>query len=110
MTANLRSHRLVVHTPRADILTTEASVTILVDLPGVRPADLRVQLERGVLLLDGTEKTSEGEVRARHRRAIALEHRVDPDGISATLEHGVLRLELPRNPADRPRTIPVLGT
>jgi HSP20 family molecular chaperone IbpA len=110
MTASIRAHRPVVHTPRADILTDDSSVTILVDLPGIRPGDLRVQLERGVLFLDATERTSEGEVRARHRRAIALQRQVDPDGIRATLEHGVLTLELPRNAVDRPRTIPVVAT
>jgi len=110
MTASVRSHRPVVHTPRADILTDDSSLTIVVDLPGVRPEDLHVQLERGILFLDGTERTSEGAVRARHRRAIALQRQVDPDGISATLEHGVLTLQLPRNAGDRPRTIPVIGS
>jgi len=110
MTASVRSHVPVVHAPRTDILTSDSSVTILVDLPAVRREDLRIQLERGVLFLDATEKTSEGAVRARHRRAIALQHLIDPEGITATLKDGVLTLELPRNAADRPRTIPVVGT
>jgi len=61
-----------------------------VALPGVRPADLDVSIEGGVLLLTGKSRHGSFERRLRLPR--------DADGTAsrATFEHGLLTLSIPR--------------
>jgi HSP20 family protein len=81
-------------------------------LPGLKPEDINVTLEQGVLTIQG-EVTDEEERRERnylvreHRvgrfgRSVRLPDTVDEDAVKASYEHGVLRLTLPK--ADRART------
>jgi HSP20 family protein len=97
-----------VRTPRADLHSTDDALLVLMDLPGVRADDLTVRLDRGLLFIEGIERDDEGAERRRNRRAIALQRRVDADGIEARLRDGVLTLRLPRLDADRPRSIAVV--
>lgn len=97
-----------VRTPRADLHTTDDALVVVMDLPGVRPEDLSVRLDRGLLFVEGVERRPDGAELVRNRRAIALQRRVDAEAIEATLRDGVLTLRLPRVDADRPRDIEVV--
>jgi HSP20 family protein len=90
-------------TPRADVHATEDALVLLMDLPGVLPADLSVRLDRGLLFIEGVERNPEGVAGARLRRALAVQQRVDTAAIQATLRDGVLTLRLPRPGTDHPR-------
>ena len=61
-----------------------------VALPGVRPADLDVSVEGGVLLLKGTARHGSFERRLR------LPRDADGSASSATFEDGLLSLSVPR--------------
>jgi HSP20 family protein len=95
-----------------DVFHVEAEV------PGVAPG--RVE----VFVSNGTELTIEGERPAadaagtwhrrergagHFRRVLTLPAAVDADKVEARLEHGVLRLTLPKAEAVRPRRINVQG-
>lgn len=91
--------------PRADIFESEASVTLVADLPGVAPEDLSVTLENSELRLFGRVQTPELEgfalryaefEPADFERTFVLSERVDPDAISATLRNGQLVLVVPK--------------
>lgn len=102
------SPALPVSTPRADLHSTDDALVLVMDLPGVVPDDLSVRLDRGLLFVEGLERDPHGAPQLRHRRALALQRRVDADAIQATLRDGVLTLRLPLLDADRPRKIDVV--
>ena len=86
------------------------------DLPGVAREDVKVTVENGRLTIDAkrVQTPPEGRtVRYGERRGfevhrtVDLPESIDPEGIAATFEHGVLTLRLPRRPETRPRTIDV---
>lgn len=94
-------------TPPIDVIETETSVQIVLDLPGVRAAQIDVVFSQNVLLLSG-EKTPVACDHAdaafhiaerafgRFARAIELEGAVDAGKAVATLQDGELRVTLPR--------------
>ncbi len=90
-----------------DVLETADSVLVNINLPGVKPENVELNLERNVLTLSAKleSATPEGaKVLWRERpagelkRAVRIPVRVTHDGISANLEHGVLTVRIPKSP------------
>jgi HSP20 family protein len=87
-----------------------------VDLPGVSPEDVDVQVQSGELTLKVARRDApqEGERRLRSERgtgsfmrALPLSVDVDAEAVEAELSNGVLRLRLPKAPQAQPRSIPI---
>ena len=103
--------------PRVDILESETDVLVTADLPGVPDDGVKLQIERDELVLEASTRLPEGagEALARefadveYRRVFFLPKGIDVDGITARLEHGVLRVRLPRKAEAQPRRIEVRG-
>lgn len=100
--------------PPVDIYESEEGLVLLADLPGVSPSDLKVRLEDNILTIQASPKhLVEAEPLEREFelvnffRQFQLSDEVDQERISATLNHGVLRLSLPRAEKAKPREIPV---
>jgi HSP20 family protein len=100
--------------PPVDIYETDEGLVLLADLPGVSPEDLKVRLEDGILTIQATAKHSiDAEPIYREFelynffRQFELSEQVDQERITASLNHGVLRLYLPRVEKAKPREIPV---
>lgn len=86
------------------------------DVPGLRPEDLQVSAEGSVLTVKGErrEPTPEGFTPIRRERsAYAFERsfrmpeHLNLEEAVAQLEHGILRIQIPRRPEAQPRTITV---
>ena len=100
--------------PPVDIYETDEGLVLLADLPGVSPEDLKVRLEDGILTIQATAKhLIDAEPIYREFelynffRQFELSEQVDQERITASLNHGVLRLYLPRVEKAKPREIPV---
>ena len=103
--------------PRVDIKEEPGRFVIFADLPGVDPASIEVNMDKGVLSIKGERKTeaqAEGERWSRSERAhgvffrrFALPDSANPDGIEATGKHGVLQISIPKRPEASPRRINV---
>lgn len=103
--------------PRADILEGEKEYRILMDLPGVAPADLEISHEGQTLTVKAKRGSSLGEgfTLRRHERpgpvafsrSFTLGTTVDAEHITAGFENGVLRLVLPKSERSLPRRIEV---
>ena len=101
-------------TSSADALLVDAS------LPGIRPEDVEITVEDGTLTIRAESRsereTTEGEVliseirRGSMSRAVALPSGLEPDKATATFEHGVLHLRIPRAEAVKPRQIRISPT
>jgi HSP20 family protein len=89
------------------------------DVPGLTREQIEVSIRHGTeLILQGERKAYAGDNGTWHhqergvgrfQRVVTLPAAVDADKIEARLEHGVLRLTLPKMEAGKPRRIPVQG-
>ena len=91
--------------PPADILETDDGFRLLLDLPGVRPADVDVRFEDGELAVSGRRTGRQGG----YVRTFRVSERIAADRIAADLRDGVLTLTLPKVEALKPRRIAVTG-
>jgi HSP20 family protein len=104
--------------PVADVLETAEAVIVQVELPGIAPEQVVVELHDGDLLVRG-ERPCEHErpghayimVERAHgafSRRFALPTGVDGAGISAVLSEGLLTVTIPRSGARGPRRFAVM--
>jgi len=105
-----------VYLPAVDIFETDAAITVLADMPGVKPAQLEIDLRDSVLTLTGRVTPAAGEKETEvlreyeagtFFRQFTLSETIDQAKIDAKLSDGVLRLELPKLERARPRQITV---
>ena len=86
-------------------------------LPGFKPEDIDISVERGTLTIRG-ESRAQDERKDRNylireqrsgsfQRTIQLPQTVNPDACQATFEHGILRLTFPKAEQAQPRRIPI---
>ena len=103
--------------PPIEVWSGEAGLRLYARLPGFDPGDIEVSVVGDVLTLKGTRpEEAEKDGEAWHRRergsgrfvrSFQLPFRVEPDGVKASFQRGVLEIELPRSAADKPRRITV---
>jgi HSP20 family molecular chaperone IbpA len=106
----------LVFTPDVDIFETETTITMLADLPGVRPEDLNIDLRDNTLTISGeifpVEGGDEEDIlieyeTGKYYRQFTLSEVIAQDKIDAKLTNGVLRLTLPKVEKAKPRKITV---
>lgn len=103
--------------PLANIRETADGYLLEVEMPGVNKDGLEVTVEAGELRILGrrAESTTLGkllyrESRARdYRRVFELDPAIDTAKISARIEGGVARFDLPKSDRVKPRKIEVAG-
>ena len=90
--------------PAADVSETEGAYVVEIELPGVRPEDVDVELDGNELVVTGEvkERKREGLLRRRTRRIGNFEYRVTlpgdlrADDVEASLAHGLLTVQVPK--------------
>jgi len=99
-----------------DIFETDREITVLADMPGVKPKNLTVDLRDDVLTLSGEVVAPEGVKEAyvvreyrtgTYFRQFSLSEVIDKGKIDAEMTDGVLRLVLPKVEPAKPRKITV---
>jgi HSP20 family protein len=103
--------------PPCDVFEDRDAVKIFAEVPGIRPEDVKISIENGLLTIRGEKQQQAEETAERvHRyersygtfeRSFALPTTVDPERIDASYSHGLLTLTLPKAERARPREIPV---
>jgi HSP20 family protein len=101
--------------PLADVEESDDAYTIDVELPGVRKDDISLEVGEGRLTVTGErhERQRVGLLRhrtrttGRFRLAVTLPLEVDGNGVTATLDHGVLTVTVPKAERSRRRRIPI---
>ena len=106
----------VTFTPTVDIYETDKEMTLLADMPGVKPDALSIDLRDNTLTLEGDITPSNGQKEesvyeeyssGRFYRQFSLSEVIDQAKIDAQLQDGVLRLSLPKVEKATPRKIAV---
>jgi HSP20 family protein len=98
--------------PATTVEETAGGWVVAVDVPGVRPEDLSVEVDGGLLVVDARRRWSERAgvdpgPRGRSRVELTLPGDVDAEAVTAALDDGVLRVALPRAAAAERRRIEV---
>ncbi|WP_395699781.1 Hsp20/alpha crystallin family protein [Aquabacterium sp.] len=106
--------------PALNVGATSQSVEVYAFAPGMDPAKIEVNLDRGVLTLAGErpaaapsasdEKTTlhvNERFAGRFRRVISLPDDIDPQAVTANYRDGVLHISIQRKAASQPRRIEV---
>jgi HSP20 family protein len=103
--------------PAMDVIENDVDLTIRVDLPGLKPDDVQVEVENGTLTLRGqmgdTIEKEDDHYYYRERsfgtfqRSLRLPDTLDTDKVDATFDNGVLTLVIPKLPQAQPRQIEV---
>lgn len=105
--------------PAMNVGSTARSVEIYAFAPGIDPATLDVQLDKGVLTIAG-ERASvlppkdapatvhiDERFSGRFRRVVTLPDDVDPNAVEARYTDGVVHVSVQRKAASQPRRIHV---
>ena len=103
-----------------DITSSTDALIVEAALPGVPPEDVEITVEDGTLTIraetTSERKEEDGQTliseirRGSLSRAVALPSGLEPDKASATFEHGVLHLRIPKAEAVKPRQIRISPT
>ena len=103
--------------PALNVYEDGDTLVVEAQLPGLKPEDLEINVEQGVLTISG-QTTAEEERKERnylireHRtgrfsRSLRLPATYNPDACQANFEHGVLRLSFPKSESAKPRRIQI---
>lgn len=105
--------------PPLDVSEDEDGYLVSVSLPGFKPDDVEVTVDRGTLTIRGELRRDE-EIKdeaylyrersfGRFARSITLPDQVQADAAEASFQDGVLRLRLPKAEELKPRRIRIAG-
>lgn len=103
--------------PSVDLSETEDHVDVTMDLPGVKPEEIDIQVHNNLLTIRG-ERSEESEEKDRtyHRverrsgsfsRTVSLPSEVDEDNVDAAYKDGVLTIKMPKAKATQGKKISV---
>lgn len=103
--------------PAMDLVERDEEYVLTADLPGVKPADVSIDVADGVLTVSGQRSVERdakrgGYVRVeratgRFARSLTLPKGVDAEAIGASFADGVLTVRVPKPAAIKPRRIEI---
>lgn len=103
--------------PVGDLAVSDTELVLALDLPGLTPEDLSIEVQGTQLTVSGERKRPAAEEGASYlyaqRRFGGFEYRVqipegvDPESITASMENGVLSLIVPKPEPLQPKRIAI---
>jgi HSP20 family protein len=105
--------------PPMNVFRKGDDIVMVIEVPGVRKDDLRIEAKGNTIRIAGTKAIDpgdQGDPASVHRverrggrfdRAVTLPIEVDADRIKAECRDGILALSLPRAERDKPRAISI---
>ena len=102
--------------PPVNVFRKGEDFAVIAEVPGVRKADLDVQVKGNTIRIAGTKSIAFPEGAGVHRRerlggrfdrALTLPFEIDADAVQAECRDGLLALLLPRAARDKPRSVQV---
>jgi len=103
--------------PAMDLVETEDHFVLRADLPGLSEKDVNIELEDNVLTVSGERKAEheerkEGYYRVERAsgsfsRSLTLPEGVDPAGVTANFDRGVLEVRVPKPEERKPRKVAI---
>ncbi len=104
-------------TPAMDVFDHEDAIVLKVELPGLAPEDIHIEVDDNVLTLKGERRFSEDVDEGRYyrleraygefQRSLTLPQTAKTDEITAHADDGVLEVRVPKAQEVKPRRIAV---
>jgi HSP20 family protein len=100
-------------TPPMDAYTTDSHYVLRVDLPGVGPEELEIEVEERLLTIRGERKGEEKDhylretFHGRFRRTVRLPNGIDAEKIEARYRNGVIEVQVPLPAKAVGRKVPI---
>ena len=106
--------------PALDVFETEEKFVVTLELAGMEPEEVEVSVEDSTLTVSGERKFSEEVSEDNYRRverrygsfsrSLTLPQTADAEHVDASFDKGVLRIEVPKIEAPKPKKIEVKAT
>jgi HSP20 family protein len=103
--------------PEVNVAETEKAVEVTMELPGMKPEEVKVEILEGRLWVTGEKKEEQEEKgktfhrierkTGQFRRVLPLPTKVQAERVEAKMNEGVLKIVLPKTEEARPTAIPV---
>jgi HSP20 family protein len=102
--------------PPVNLFQQGDDLVAIVELPGVNKEDLNIQAKENTIRIAGRKSIDYPDDVSLHRRerlsgvfdrTLAVPMQIDPDGIKAEYNDGLLALFIPRAEHDKPRAIEI---
>ena len=102
--------------PAIDVYEDKDQFTVVAEVPGMKKEDVNITLQNGVLTISGERKQEEKKpdqgfrserFAGRFQRSITLPASVEPSGVKATYQNGLLKVVLPKSEEAKPKQIEV---
>jgi len=107
-------------TPAIDVVREDGHLVVRADLPGIKPEEVKIEVEDDILTVTGEHAESKEEkdksyVRRERRygsfrRSMALPAGVDPDKIEAKTRDGVVEVTIPLPTAAKKEPVRITPT
>ena len=109
-----------VWTPAIDVVRDDGNIVIHADLPGIKPGEVRIEVEDDILTVSGEHEESQ-ERKDKHymrrerrygsfSRSVALPPGVDPKKIQANTHDGVVEVTIPLPQEGKKETVTIKPT
>lgn len=105
--------------PPADVIVGDDGVTVHMDVPGLNPDSLEIEIENDVLTVRG-ERRPPAEIEdgdrtvrrierrfGRFERSLRVPRGLDPNAIDASISDGVLALRIPKPETAKPHRVQI---
>lgn len=106
--------------PAVDIAENENELVLYAEVPGLKQADIDIELTGDTLTIRGERKFENDERKdnflrversyGRFQRSFTLGVPIDADRVAASYRDGVLEIHLPKSETTKPRKVPVNGS
>jgi HSP20 family protein len=105
--------------PVLNVGTTPDTIEVMALAPGVDPATLQLNIDRGLLVISGERKSQIPEDRedislyaqerfaGNFRRVVSLPDEADPAKVDASYRDGILRITVAKRESSKPRRIEI---
>lgn len=103
--------------PAWEVVETDSEFKVILDLPGFAPEDVSVELKKDLLTVTGqrdetkTEEKDHVHVRERKfgkfQRVLAFREPVANENVSASLDNGVLTIQVPKAKDAQPKKVDI---
>lgn len=106
-------------TPTVDVRESDNELSLEVELPGIRPEEVEITAENGVLMIRGEKRNErkEGDENSRYHmversygsfmRSFQLPQGLDESKIEADYNDGILSIHIPKTALPQPRKIQI---
>lgn len=103
--------------PNVNIWKGDNAVKMSIRLPGVKPEDIDININRDTITIKGTRKSEDVQegtnvirqerISGSFTRSFSLPFAVDNDAVDARYKDGILTITLPKAKSEQPRKIAV---